>query len=428
MDKETLKFILSEGAKRRRPDVRPRALKLPLTSRKIVTLVGIRRCGKTFLIYDTMRRLEAEGVERSQMIYLNFEDDRLLPIKSQDLDLILRAHEELFPEATGRIKYLFFDEVQGVRGWEAFIRRLHDTADAHLFVTGSSSHLLTRELTTALRGRSISFEVFPLSFPEFLEFRGLKHEPYSRASESRMAAALEDYIRTGGLPEVVLAEDILRPRILREYVDLLFYKDLAERYRIANPQVLRLLLKQCLGHPASLLNIHKTYHDYRSQGLDLSKDTLYRYVHHLEESCLIYLLPVAERSLRKQAVNPKKLHPVDWSLASALVADPTEDLGHKLETAVFLHWRRQRDDLAYLGGDREVDVVVGSSGPEELVNVAWSATAGETWDREIAGLARGAERFPRARRLLVLHERPSTIPPPGIEIVDAWKYLSATVL
>jgi len=238
-----------------------------------------------------------------------------------------------------------------------------------------------------------------------------------------MAAALEDYIGTGGLPEIVLAEESLRPRILREYVDLLFYKDLAERYRIANPQVLRLLLRQCLGHPASLLNVHKTWNDYKSQGLDLSKDTLYRYVHHFEESYIVFLLPVAERSLRKQAVNPRKLHPVDWAMASTFVADSTGDFGHKLETAIFLHWRRRREDLAYIGGDREVDLAIGGATPEELVNVSWSGTAKDTWDREISSLEWAAERFPRARRLLVLHERPSARPPPGIEIVDAWKYL-----
>ena len=108
--------------------------------------------------------------------------------------------------------------------------------------------------------------MFPLSFSEFLEFRGLEHDPYSRVSESRMASALEDYLQTGGLPEVVLAHETLRPRILKEYVDLLFYKDLVERYRVANPQVMRLLLRHCLGHPASLG--YRTQHRRREEAED----------------------------------------------------------------------------------------------------------------------------------------------------------------
>lgn len=242
MDKETIKYILSQSTRRELPRAHPRALQLPLSSGKVVTLVGIRRSGKTYLLFETMRRLEAQGFDRRQQIYLNFEDDRLLPIRPRELDLILRAHEELFPEMAGRRKHLFLDEVQKAPGWETFVRRVHDTEDVQIFVTGSSSHLLTHEIATGLRGRSISFEVFPLPFAEFLGFRGLAHEPYSRVSEARMAAALLDYLTTGGLPEVVLAEPALRQRILSEYVDLVFYKDLVERYRVVNPQLLRRLL------------------------------------------------------------------------------------------------------------------------------------------------------------------------------------------
>lgn len=113
-----------------------------------------------------------------------------------------------------------------------------------------------------------------------------------------MAAALTDYLNIGGLPEVVLADTDLRPRILKEYVDLLFYKDLVERYSVSNSAVLRQLLKQCLGQPASLLSAHKVYNDFRSQGYELSKDTLYRYLGYLEESYLIFPLSMTDRSPR----------------------------------------------------------------------------------------------------------------------------------
>ena len=423
MNKETLKYVLAQTTSRPLPASTLRSLELPLTTRKVITLVGIRRSGKTYLLYQTMGRLEAEGADRRQIIYLNFEDDRLLPVRSDELDLILRAHEELNPAVAGRRKYLFLDEVQRVPSWETFVRRVHDTEDVHVFVTGSSSHLLAREVATGLRGRSISYEVFPLSFEEFLAFRGITHEPYSRSSEARLSAALEDYLATGGLPEVVLAEESLRPRILKEYVDLVFYKDLVERYSVGNPAVMRMLLRHCLAHPASLFNVHKLYQDFRSQGVVLSKDTLYTYLGHLEESFVVFTLPVAERSIRKQAVNPKKLFSIDWALAYPFVAEPTVDVGRKLEAAVYLHWRRRTEDLGYLAGEHEVDLVVNRQHPERLVNVAYSVSAAQTWDRETAGLEWAGARFPAARRTLVTHVHGRRRVPPGIELVDAWRYL-----
>lgn len=423
MDKEILKYVIAQSTGRPLPPAVPRALELPLSTRKVVALVGIRRTGKTYLLYETMRRLEAKGIDRRQLLYLNFEDDRLLPIRARELDLVLRAHEELYPETAERTKYLFFDEVQDVPGWETYVRRLHDTEDAHIFVTGSSSHLLSREIATGLRGRSVSFEVFPLSFPEFLAFRGITYQPYSRPSESRLAAALEAYLATGGLPEVVLAGDDLRQRILKEYVDLVFYKDLVERYRVGNPLVMRQLLRYCLANPASLFNVHKLYQDLRSQGVALAKDTLYAYVSHLEESFVVFTLAVAERSVRKQALNPKKLHAIDWALALPFVAEPAIDAGRKLESAVFLHWRRKREDLGYLGGEREVDLVVNRARPEHLVNVAYSTSSRETWERELAGLEWAAKRFPGVPRTLVVHERGSHKVPAGIEVIAAWRYL-----
>jgi predicted AAA+ superfamily ATPase len=423
VQKEALKYILTFNTARPLPEAAPRTLQLPLDTEKITTLIGIRRSGKTYLLYETMRRLEARGVDRRQMLYLNFEDDRLLPIKSRELDLITQAHGELYPEFAERKKYIFFDEVQNAPRWETYVRRLHDTEEAQIFLTGSSSHLLARELATGLRGRSISFEVFPLSFAEFLSFSNVKHEIYSRTSESRVAAALTDYLTIGGLPEVVLAAADLRPRILKEYVDLVFYKDLMERYRVSNSTVMRQLLKQCLGQPAALLTAHKVYNDFRSQGYDLSKDTLYRYLGYLEEAYLIFALSIADRSLRKRSMNPKKLHPVDWALGYPLVPEQLIDSGRKLETAVFLHWRRQREDLGYLSAAREIDLVVNVERPEVLINVALSVAQPEAWEREIAALSAAGEKLPNAERLLVVQEKPQRKPPAGVTAVEAWRYL-----
>jgi uncharacterized protein len=174
---------------------------------------------------------------------------------------------------------------------------------------------------------------------------------------------------------------------------------------------------------ASLLNPHRLYNDFRSQGYEISKDTLYNYLHYLEESYIIFMLPIADRSVRKQAVNPKKLHTIDWALGYTFVPEQTIDIGRKLETAVFLHWRRQREDLGYFGGEREVDLVVGVERPQILINVAFSVAQPATWEREMAALQWGAGLAPKARRVLVTHERSSGSPPAGTEVTHAWRYL-----
>jgi predicted AAA+ superfamily ATPase len=308
-------------------------------------LTGIRRSGKTFILLDVVRRLLASGVKREQIVHLSFEDDRLHPLQAGDLDLILQAHSELHPELAGRQRYLIFDEVQAAPGWERYVRRLQDTRAGILFLTGSSSTLLSREIATNLRGRCITYEIFPLSFKEYLAFRDMRFEPYSKVSEARMAAALDEYLQTGGLPEMVLAEPALRPRILREYTDLVFYRDLMERHGLENPLVLRELLRHCLSSPASQLSPHRLYLDLCSRGMALSKDTVYRYLSYMEEAFLIYLLPAAERSLRKRAMQPKKLHAVDWALGYSYRPGQLIDRGRRLENAVFLHHRRRREDL-----------------------------------------------------------------------------------
>jgi predicted AAA+ superfamily ATPase len=224
MNKEALKYVLSQFTSRELPSVRARDLEVPLESGKVVGLVGVRRSGKTFLMFDMIRRLTEAGVDRRQVLYLNFEDDRLYPVAAPELDLILTAHAELYPDAAAQPRYVFLDEVQDVPGWERYVRRVYDTEQVHLFVSGSSSKVLTRDLAPAMRGRSLSFEVFPLSFAEYLRFCGITYEPYNRDDEARLAHALEQYLAWGGLPELVLADKALRPLILDEYAALLFFR------------------------------------------------------------------------------------------------------------------------------------------------------------------------------------------------------------
>jgi predicted AAA+ superfamily ATPase len=404
MNRESLKYVLRQSTERDLPSVRPRAIELPLDPSKVVTLAGVRRAGKTFLMFDTIRRLLAAGVDRRAVLYLNLADDRLYPVTLPELDAILPAHAELYPETSEGVRYLFLDEVQDVPGWERFVRRVYDTENVRVFVTGSSSRLLTRDLAPALRGRSIGYEVFPLGFAEYASFCGLTLREYDRASEARLRHALEAYVQWGGMPELVLADEPLRPLILRDYAALLFYRDVVERYSVRNEHLMRLLLQWCAARPAALLSVHKLHRDLASQGVSASKNTLYEYLGHLEDAYLVFRIPRHEPSIRKREQNPKKVYLIDPALGRAFTAAPRRDRGAWLENLVFLHLRRSTRDLFYAANGSELDVVVPGADGVDFYDVTWSLEDPETAQRERASLAFGAERYPHGRGHLIAHD------------------------
>jgi predicted AAA+ superfamily ATPase len=421
MNSDSIKYVLQDFMERPLPASRSRQLVLPTASGKVIGLAGVRRCGKTFLFFDTMRRLLAQGVDRRRIVYMNFEDDRLQPVQVAELDLVMRGLHELFPETAQGPVYLFLDEVQNAPGWERWVRRLCDTHEVSVFVTGSSSRLLTRDLGTALRGRSVTFEVFPLSFREYLDFRGIEPAPHSARSESRVRAEFVEYLHWGGFPEVVLADLAMRPLILEEYASVMLYRDLIERHAIRNEPLLRALLRHCFRHTASLLSVSKLHRDFRSAGFSVAKDTLFQYLALLEDGGLVFLLPKHSDSLRVQENNPKKLHVVDPGLIGAFQAGADRDLGHKLETAVFLECRRRSKEWHYHSNGGEVDLC--DADGTEYLNVCWRLADADTVQREEAAMALGAERFPHARGHLLYHEyAPSAIARiPAAQ--PAWKWL-----
>ncbi len=422
VDKETIKYILYQFSERSLPRCIERDLVVPLDSGKVICLVGIRRSGKTFLLFNTIQRLLATGTDRRQILYLNFEDDRLFPVHVDEMDMILRAHGELFPDMLEKKRYIFLDEIQAVIGWERYVRRIYDTENVELFITGSSSELLARSLATALRGRSVFYDVFPLSFREFLRFRKLEYRPYSTNSEIRIRHALEEYVKWGSLPEVVLADPEMKSLILEEYVSLLFYRDILERFGVRNESMLRLLMKTCCSHPACLISVNKLYHDFKSMGFAVSKNTLYDYLNYLEEAHILFTLPVYTQSLRKQSQNPRKLHLIDVGLVQTYRPDPDSERGRKLENVVFLHERRKSRHIFYYQGKHEIDLII--EGPALVyLNTTWSISSPETMRRETAAMAFGAQKFPNAKGILICHENPSKTNEFPFMIKTAWKHL-----
>jgi predicted AAA+ superfamily ATPase len=421
VNSDNIKYVIRQSVERKLPQSVSREIDLPLGTGKVVGLAGVRRAGKTFLFFHAMRLLLEKGVSHEQMLYLNFEDDRLQPIVEGDLDLVLRSFRELYPNSLQEKVYLFLDEVQSAPGWELWARRLHDTENIEIFVTGSSSQLLARDLSTALRGRSITLEVFPLSFREFLAFRSIPVVEADADNESRLRAALVEYLEWGGFPEIVLADETLRPLILEEYTSLMLYRDIVERYGVRNEKLMRELLRHAFRNTASLLNVSKLHRDLASQGYQVSKNTLFEYLGYLEDAFLVFLLPIQEVSIRKQAHNPKKLHVIDTGLVSAFKTHPMRDMGHRLETTLFLHWRRRCKGLFYFADSVEIDLCDGEG--REFLNSCWDLANPETMERESRAMNFGANRWPAAKGQLVYHEYDPQVMSSISNSIPAWKVL-----
>ncbi len=425
MNKESIKAVVQQFQEQPLPRLLPRAQVIPGDSGKVVSLVGARRTGKTFILFQTIQALLKAGVDRSRIIYLNFEDDRLYPVETVELDLVLKAHRELFPDAAKARRYVFFDELQNVPEWERYVRRIHDTENVSIFLTGSSSSLLRKEMSTAMRGRSISYEVFPLSFAEFIDWQGLEVVPYSPDSEARVVHAFHEYLEWGGFPEVVLAERPLKMLILQEYASLMLHRDLIERYHVRNERLMHLLLKFCAEHTASLVSINKLFKDFTSQGLKTGKASLYDYMTMLEDAFIAFPCPKLDPSSRRRLQAPSKIHLLDPGLCRVFRPFPERDRGHRFETLVYLHERRKRAELFHYRNGFEIDLCWDEGA--EFINVAWEMNTPDTLQRELRAFDAGRALWPESRGRIVYGAADSIPASHAAHAVEGWRYLLSGV-
>ena len=338
--KELFKRIITDFIEKEIKGIMPREYKIPLDSSKIISLIGVRRSGKSSILFDLINRLRA-SVARENIIYLNLEDDRLFPLRLEHLDLILEGFYELYPAKRDEKIYLFLDEVQVVEGWELYIRRIYDTLSVGIFVTGSSAKLLSSEIATSLRGRTISFEIFPFSFAEYLKARDIQINLSSSKSLSFIKNALASYLVDGGFAETIHEDSFISRKILSDYLELIVFKDIAERHNIANTALLKHLNKYCFTNISTPLSFTKLYNEFKSQGFKLSKDTIFNYMAYLEDAYALFTVPIYRNSIKEEQRNPKKIYAIDNGFKKIYDYAITDDMGKLYENIVFLHLRRQ---------------------------------------------------------------------------------------
>ena len=410
-----------------------RDARLPAVPRKVHSVIGMRRAGKTTFLQQLQAERRA-SLPPERAIFIGFDDDRLAGIEGDQLALLLEEYFRIHPELRAREPvYWFLDEIQLVPGWERFCRRVLDTERVELVVSGSSARMLSREVHTSLRGRGMATVIRPFSFREFLRHRG--EEPVGEFRPTPVARSLiekrfREYLVEGGFPEVQGLAAAVRIELLQGYVDTVLFRDVVERYKVSQVEALRWLVRQCLRNPAGMLSAHRLHLDLRAQGHGVAKDAVHAMLGHLTDAFLISAVSLATDSERKRHSNPRKIYPADPGLIPAFDRSGRTNLGHALETAVLNELERRGAEVGYVktAGGFEVDFLVRyPAAGEELIQVCADPSDPATFERELRGLeAAGAEHRRAAKRLLVLDR--DVVPRatlPGIEVQPAYEWLLA---
>ena len=401
MNSKEIEQYLIDVQKKELPDGIERELKVH-PQEKIKVIMGPRRAGKSFFLYQIMNKLKKE---KKNILYLNFENTKLFGITFKEIGEIIALNKRLFPEQKDN-PVLFFDEPQNVELWERTVREFFDEK-YNIFISGSSSKLLSKEIYTSLRGRSISYLLLPFSFKEFLKAKNFNYSKLLGSEEKiKLLTFLDEYMEFGGFPEIVLEKNKeLKIKNIESYFDLTVYKDIIERHKIKDAILVKWFLKTVASCYSNELSINKIYLTLKSQGRKISKNELYNYASIVEDSLFAFYLPKFSHSIRKrEPVN--KVYLCDIGFNKLIEAN--EDKGKKMENIVFLELQRRKIpamELFYWKNisREEVDFVIKEKFQiKELIQVCCKID-NDTKKREIRSLLKASKEL-KCKNLVIITE------------------------
>lgn len=408
----------------------PRRLKIETVPRKATVCIGVRRSGKSTFMYQLMQRLRDRGVPRQNILYLNFFDDRLHDLRHGGLGVILDAYFALYPEKKETEKvYCFFDEIQAVPGWEPFVDRLLRTEKCEVYITGSSARMLSKEIATQMRGRALSWEMFPFSFREFLDFKGIENGgALSTKKRLLVQKGFAEYWEAGGFPEVAGLERHLRIKTHQEYFNAVLFRDLIERHDVSHPKAVTDLAYWLVDHTASLYSVNSLTGYLKSLGHKAPKAVVGEYLEWFEDAYFLFTVRIFDASLARSNANPKKIYCIDHSLVTSVSSGILVNSGHQLENLVFTALRRIYSEIFYYKtrAGREVDFIIQRRDRSRmLVQVCERLVDPQTRKRELAALSEAMAELKLARGTIVTRNEEETISVDGrtVEIVPAWRFL-----
>ncbi len=383
--------------------------------------VGVRRAGKSFLLYQKMQQLLAEGHGWDEMLYLNFEDDRLADFATADFNLILECHAEM----SSKRPILFLDEIQNIEGWEKFARRLADTK-YHVYITGSNAKMLSREIMTTLGGRYLTVEVYPFNLKEYLDFSGQLYDEktlLSTKARAEMKRGYSEFLHWGGLPESVGLP------VKRNYLSSTFQKiylgDICSRNNISNPNLLRLMVKKVAESIKQPISYNRLAKILSTVGGKISVPTVSNYMQYCEDSWLLLRLHnVTSSFAEKESIS--KYYFVDNGLLNLFLLDgETSLLENMVATALFRKYGHDMDNerVFFYNSNVEIDFYI----PEEetAIQVSYSISDNySTYEREVTALQKLPTVLPCSHRLIITFDEEQTIKDDfgEIQVLPYWKW------
>ena len=400
------------------------------SEKKINVVIGPRRAGKTSFLFQIMRDMVSSGRIKEDIIYLNLENTRLFDIQFKDIPPLIGIHIRLFPSTQKPV--VFIDEPQNVAMWEKAVRDIYDDG-FQIFISGSSSKLLSKEIATSLRGRSLSYLLLPFSFTEFLKANDHKVGPIQSSEEKiKTLALLDKYLQFGEYPEIVLEKDNnTKQKILENYLDLTVYKDIIERHGIKDSLLVKWLIKSIMSSYTKEVSINKLYTTLKSQGRKVSKDELYTLASLINDSFFAIYLPKFSYSIRKREPTGKA-YLCDTGFAGLI--DSSVDTGKKMENVVFLELTRRQETgseiFFWKTQSEEVDFVIKKGAiVTQLIQVSKQGSDEKTKEREVRALLKSSKALNCRDLLIITQDKEATEETEWygikgkIRFIPLWKWL-----
>jgi len=423
VDKETLKGIIKKFIENKIPLIKKRNLNIPLDSEKIITITGVRRSGKTCLFYQTISDLLKSGIQKEQILYISFRDNKLFPMNIKSIEMVLKTFYEMYPENIEKKIYLFFDDINLVPNWENNIKTIYEQYNASIFLSSSIASMFLKMTSNRFKARTENYKLFPLSFGEYIQFLGIKNKEKSIKTEVTIYNAFNEYLLTGGLPEVALTNKENRLVLLKEYISKIIFNDLLENYEINNVYILKYLLKYCCMNIGSKISINRIFNNLKDTGVTLSKNTLYEYFEYLQQVYHFVLMPKYEESSVKQQKSSKKLFSVDNGLIMPYLEEGLTEK-RKLSNVIFMNFYRKNYRLSYYKNRHDIDFVIQNNLDRiKLINIVCDLEKIDYKEPEYKSLINGKNYFQNSDLFLIFKDGNENKLPDEINALSCQQHL-----
>ena len=434
MDIETFQKIIVDFQSQALPEFTERDMEISFIKNMSLSIVGARRCGKTYRTYQFIKERMDKGVKKENFCRVQFNDHRFRFLTAENLHFIDEAYYSLFPKKRGKeTVYFIFDEIHRIDGWEDYILYLLEDANNRIIVTGSTSKLLRGEIASTLRGKNYSVPIYPFSFKEFIRHNNVENDTVSSRGQANLINAFQKYIVQGGFPGLLETRKQLWPELLENYWDSMILRDIIEAHPKDNINISALtsFAQALISRTSCPMTVRKIIINMENTGLKFSAETLYKYLRYFEEAFILFTAPIYSKSEKIITRNYQKIYPIDWALADAIAPGEGIDITRKLENIVYLELLRRGFNISYYKtrGGYEIDFIASKKLTGKpvrmLYQVCYDIKTKESFDRETRGIKEAAQFLGIKYCYIITFNNKDVVNLNGLKVkmLPAWQWL-----